>query len=114
MWSLSVLYAILIWTTRLCALSVSHNIRVELSRSQESLNNITLVYRINFVPLQTADFWVNSTDQPLTSILSNYTKRMGMIQFFLHPDIEGSYSCGNISTELISSNNWTLAGMFVT
>ena len=109
---LPALCAVLLWTAGL-GLSVTYNIRVELWRSHEDLNNITLICRSNFMPLESADFWVNSTDQPLTSILSNYTKRRGTIQFLLHPDIEGSYYCGNISAELVSSNNWTLVGMFV-
>ena len=110
---LSVLCAVLLWTAGPGALSVTHNIRVELTRSTEDLNNITLVCRNNSVALEAADFWVNSTDLPLTSILSNYSKEMAKIQFFLHPDIEGSYYCGNISTELVSTNNWTLVGMFI-
>ena len=110
---LSVLCAVLLWTVGPGVLSVAYNIRVELSRSPEDLNNITLICRNNSVALEAADFWVNSTDLPLTSILSNYSKEMAKIQFFLHPGIEGAYYCGNISTELVSSNNWTLVGMFI-
>ena len=113
MQGLSVLYALLLWTAGLGVLSVTHNIRVELLRSPEDLNDITLICRNNSVTLEAADFWVNSTDQPLTSILSNYSRGMAQIQFLLHPDIEGSYYCGIISAELVSSNNWTLVGMFV-
>ena len=105
------LLCMLLWATTPDALIAQLNLRVELFRPEENPNNITLSCRVSGNPMNGADFWVNSTGNDLTHILSNYTKIMGRIEFFLDPTIEGTYYCGNISAGIRSTNNFTLMGV---
>lgn len=101
------LWMLLVVTTT-DALTIHPDYRVELFRPAR--NNITLSCRVNAVPIHKLDFWVNSTENDLTLILSNYSKSMDEISFLMYPAIEGMYYCGNISAGIMSSNNFTLTG----
>ena len=70
-------------------------------------NEITLICRssVNFQPLSNADFWLNTTAMPLTSLLSSssYTVTdVGRFQFTITQDLEGEFYCGHIG---ISTSN---------
>ena len=95
--------------------------RIDVNRLDTCLNSITLLCRTtdeknNTVPFPNAEFWVDSPDKPLTSLLdlSDYQYRLTAtitkIEFVMHPTIEGTYYCGNISGEIQSENNIILTG----
>ena len=84
-------------------------------------NKITLQCRISLEGfLKDADYWINSTDQLLTSRAmfwygdSNHYQYndtlKGLINFIMKPEIEGDFYCGKLSNETVRSGPKTILG----
>ena len=107
----------------LCCIStcvLCRHVYIDLVRDSRS-NNITLLCRINRDTfLRNADYWINSTEHVLTSLVNFWyggsqhfedgDSLKGLINFVMKPEIEGDFYCGLISNETYSANHRRLLG----
>ncbi len=88
-------------------------IQLDFERTTGS-NEITLRCRDRFFDrISSARFWVNSTDQQLTELLSSseYTiPTVGRFRFTITPELEGDYFCGPPGDPDTSSQGIRLIG----
>ena len=109
--------------TILCCFATSvlcSQVYIDYIRSDRS-NNITLICRRNQdIFLTNADYWINSTDHVLTSLVhfwyggSQYFEDAhtlkGLINFVMKPEIEGDFYCGQIHMATYSTNHIRFLG----